>query len=328
MEPIIKVDHLSRSFRQYKKEPGLIGSVKSLFVRDFFDIYAVTDISFSIKEGERVGFIGPNGAGKTTTLKMLSGLLYPSSGMVSVLGYEPFRRQNVFLKKYALVMGQKSQLWWDLPPMEGFLLNKEIYEIPDAGFKKTVDELAEILEVKELLKVPVRKLSLGQRMKCELMAALIHKPQILFLDEPTIGLDVVIQKKIRSFLKEYNEKYKTTIMLTSHYMDDVAEICDRVIVINHGVIVYDGLLTRLTYQFANEKILKITFNQVVKKEKLAKFGKVIEFEEDGLATVLSVKRADHAKIAGEILNQFEVDDLDIAEVRLEDIIRQIFEQKK
>ena len=212
--------------------------------------------------------------------------------------------------------------------MEGFLLNKEIYDIPNTEFANTVEDLSDILDIKELLHIPVRKLSLGQRMKCELMAALLHHPKILFLDEPTIGLDVVIQKKIRSFLKEYNAKHKTTIMLTSHYMDDVAEICDRVIVINHGSIVFDGKLTDLTRKFVANKILKLTFNKRVNKEELKKYGKVTEIEKTGLTATLSVKREDHTQIAGEILNKFNVDDLDIAEVPLEDIIRQIFEQKR
>lgn len=326
--PIITADHLSRSFRQYKKEPGLSGSLKSLFHREFFDIDAVKDISFTIEEGETVGFIGPNGAGKTTTLKMLSGLLYPSSGKIDVLGYEPFNRKSDFLKKYALVMGQKSQLWWDLPPLEGFLLNKEIYGIPDKQFSETVDNLAEILDVQNILKIPVRKLSLGQRMKCELLAALLHNPRILFLDEPTIGLDVVIQKKIRAFLKEYNQKQNTTIMLTSHYMDDVQEICKRIIVINHGQLIYDGDLQKLIHEYAPNKILKLVFNSPVTKSVLKKFGEVSKYQSDGLSATLTVPRASHTSVAGRILNELSVDDLDIAETSLEDIIREIFETKK
>lgn len=248
--PIIEVKNLSKTFKIYKKEPGIGGALKALFSRKYEQKTAVSDVSFSIEEGELIGFIGPNGAGKTTTLKMLSGLLYPSGGSISVLGYKPFDRKKDFLKQISLVMGQKNQLWWDLPPMDTFLLNKEIYEISDADFKTRVEELSTLLDVKEIMHVQVRKLSLGQRMKCELMAALLHRPKILFLDEPTIGLDVVIQEKLRDFIKEYNLKYKVTILLTSHYMRDVKHLCKRVVVINYGDIIYDGDLNQLMKRYA------------------------------------------------------------------------------
>jgi len=325
---IIEVSNLSKSFKQYRKEPGLVGSLKSLFKREYFDIRAVDDISFRIEEGEAVGFIGPNGAGKTTTLKMLSGILYPSSGEVSVLGYTPSERKNEFLKQYALVMGQKSQLWWDLPPLEGFLLNKEIYEVGDKKYKEAVENLSEILGVEKVLKIPVRKLSLGQRMKCELIAALLHSPKILFLDEPTIGLDVVVQKKIRAFLKQYNQERGTTLILTSHYMDDVQELCQRIIVINSGSIVYDGSLRQLIEKYGKNKTLRLVFNGKVHKTDLKKYGEVVEFQKDGLAATLSVPRLTHTTVAGKILNTLPVDDLDIAETSLEDIIRDIFEKGK
>ncbi|MBP6883269.1 MAG: ABC transporter ATP-binding protein [Microgenomates group bacterium] len=250
--PIIDVKNLSKSFKIYKKEPGLSGALKSLFSRKYEDKMAVNDVSFTIEEGELIGFIGPNGAGKTTTLKMLSGLLYPSSGSVSVLDQTPFDRKKDFLKQISLVMGQKNQLWWDLPAMDTFLLNKEIYEISDTDFKERVEELSELLDVKEIMHVQVRKLSLGQRMKCELMAALLHRPKILFLDEPTIGLDVVVQEKLRDFIKDYNLKYKATILLTSHYMRDVKHLCKRVVVINYGEIIYDGDLDRLMTEYAKK----------------------------------------------------------------------------
>lgn len=225
-------------------------------------------------------------------------------------------------------MGQKSQLWWDLPPMEGFILNKEIYQVPDSHFTSNVNYLAELLDVTSVLKIPVRKLSLGQRMKCELIAALIHSPQILFLDEPTIGLDVVVQKKIRAFLKTHNQEKKTTIILTSHNMDDVQEICKRIIIINHGQIIYDGQLADLTRKYVQDKILRLIFNQPVTKTALKKYGKVTEFESDGLSATISVPRAKHTAIAGQILHDLSVDDLDIAETSLEDIIREIFESHK
>jgi len=229
----------------HQKEPGLRGSFKSLFNRKYYDVKAVDGVSLNIEEGELIGFIGPNGAGKTTTLKVLSGLLYPTSGAVSVLGYTPWERKPEFQKQFSLVMGQKNQLWWDLPAMESFILNKEIYEVPDIQYKKTLDELVELLDVKDFLKIQVRKLSLGQRMKMELIAALIHSPKILFLDEPTIGLDVVMQKKMRDFIKEYNKKYNATIILTSHYMDDVKELCNRVVIIDKGRILFDGALDEI-----------------------------------------------------------------------------------
>lgn len=322
---MIKVQNLSRSFKQYKKDPGFWGSMKGLFDRKYFEINAVDNISFEINEGEIVGFLGPNGAGKTTTLKMLSGILAPSSGEIDILGFTPFERKKEFLKKYALVMGQKSQLWWDLPPMEGFLLNKEIYEVEDKHFKEFVNELAEILDVKDILNVPVRKLSLGQRMKCELIAALIHKPKILFLDEPTIGLDIVVQKRIRKFFKEYNANSKTTVILTSHYMDDVEELCERIIVINHGKKIYDGNLSELVKKYASEKYLKLNFQKNVQRKDLEKFGKIIEYNDNGINATLSVLREDHTNIAGEILKKFPVDDLDISEVSLEEIISNIFQ---
>ncbi len=327
-QALISIKNLSRSFEQYKKEPGLKGSIKGLFKREKFAVTAVDDISLSIDEGEMVGFIGPNGAGKTTTLKMLSGLLYPTTGEIRVMNWEPFKRQKEFLKSYALVMGQKSQLWWDLPPLEGFLLNKEIYEVSGKDYEVNVAELAEVLDVVEVLKIPVRKLSLGQRMKCELIAALLHKPKILFLDEPTIGLDVVVQKNIRAFLKDYNEKYKTTIMLTSHYMDDVQELCRRVIIISHGKIIYDGALTNLVSKYAKSKNLKLVFYKPIPKSELVGFGKVISYKADGLAATISVKRSEHTQIAASILSKFPVDDLDISELSLEDIIRQIFSPTK
>ncbi|MBI2035034.1 MAG: ABC transporter ATP-binding protein, partial [Candidatus Levybacteria bacterium] len=242
---VISVSHLTKHYKVHKKDPGLAGSLRSIFSRKYETVKAVEDVSFSVDEGELIGFIGPNGAGKTTTLKCLSGLLYPTSGKVDVLGFTPFDRKTKFLKQIALVMGQKNQLWWDLPAIDTFLLNKEIYEISKKRFDEVVNDLTKLLDIEEQLRVQVRKLSLGQRMKMELVASLIHSPKVLFLDEPTIGLDVVMQKKIREFLREYNHKYKATILLTSHYMRDVEALCKRVIVINFGKILYDGKLSDL-----------------------------------------------------------------------------------
>lgn len=324
-EPVIKVKNLKKYFKVHQKEPGLLGSIKSLFVRKYTEVKAVDGVSFEIKEGELIGFIGPNGAGKTTTLKMLSGLLYPTSGEARVLGYEPFKRQAVFQKQFSLVMGQKNQLWWDLPAWESFILNKEIYEVPDEQYKKIVNELADMLEVQDILKIQVRKLSLGQRMKCELIAALIHSPKVLFLDEPTIGLDVVAQKKMRDFIKEYNLKFNATIILTSHYMGDVRELCKRVVIIDKGVILYDGLLDRIVEKFAPHKVINVDFEKKVDVTKLKSIGEVMEFE-SGHA-LIHVPRTEATKRAGKLLNGFPVADLTIEEPSIEDIIRKVFSKE-
>jgi len=286
----------------------------------------VKDVNFSIEEGEIVGFLGPNGAGKTTTLKMLSGILYPSGGEATVLGYTPWKRQKKFQMQFALVMGQKNQLWWDLPAMESFILNKEIYEIPDEQFKKTLDELSELLDIKDILDVPVRKLSLGQRMKAELVAALIHSPKVLFLDEPTIGLDVVSQNNIREFLKEYNKKKKTTIILTSHYMDDVVALCERVVIINYGQIIYDGALKSLIDEYANNKILEVTFTEKILLKDLEGMGTVKERQDQRV--VLEVPKEKIKKVAAQILNDLPVDDILINEIGVDEVIRNIFTRAK
>lgn len=323
-KPIIQVKNLEKSFKVALKKEGFGASLSSLFVREYKQVKAVDKISFEINEGEMVAFLGPNGAGKTTTLKMLSGILYPTSGHVSVLGFNPQKRQPQFQKQISLVMGQKNQLWWDLPPTDTFLLNKDIYKIPTSQYQETLEELIDLLEVRDVLTTPVRKLSLGQRMKCELIASLLHRPKVLFLDEPTIGLDIVIQKKIRQFLKEYNKKYNATIILTSHYMDDVKEVCDRVILINHGHKVYDDQIKKLISEYANEKYLKVDFEEEVDKADLEKIGQVIEF--DGFQATIAVPRNDHAKKAAELLTDFSVDNIDIQEVELEDIIIKSFSE--
>ncbi|MBP6913021.1 MAG: ATP-binding cassette domain-containing protein [Candidatus Levybacteria bacterium] len=324
-EPIISVSNLVKTYKVHKKEPGFSGSLKSLFFRKYETVEAVKDISFEIKPGELIGFIGPNGAGKTTTLKCLSGLLYPSGGKVNVLGFKPFDRKTNFLKQIALVMGQKNQLWWDLPPTETFLLNKEIYEIPDKKYKETLEDLVELLDVKDVLNIQVRKLSLGQRMKCELIAALLHSPKVLFLDEPTIGLDVVMQKKLRDFLKEYNSKYNATIILTSHYMEDVRQLCERVIVIDHGTLLFDGKLDNLIKEYTQNKTISLILEKPVDRLKLEKLGEVTEY--DFPKVVLSVKRKESNTITTKLLKDFPVIDLNIEEPDIEDIIREVFSKK-
>src|SRR6185369_7292447 len=253
---MIEVSHLTRVFRTYKKQPGFWGGVRGLFHREFEETRAADDVSFSIAEGEFVGFLGPNGAGKTTTLKMLSGLIYPTSGSARVAGYDPTKRENAYRRLFALVMGQKNQLWWDLPAIESFNLLRAIYALPADEFKATLDELVKLLDVEKKLNVMVRELSLGERMKMELIAALLHRPRVLFLDEPTIGLDVVSQRAVRQFLRDYNRRYRVTILLTSHYMADIKELCERVIVIHKGNKIYDGALARLeTSGGARKKII-------------------------------------------------------------------------
>ncbi len=319
---VISVSHLKKYYQVHKKDPGIIGSLKSLVARKYETTKAVDDISFEIYQGELIGFIGPNGAGKTTTLKCLSGLLYPTSGEVSVLGYTPFERKNPFLTQIALVMGQKNQLWWDLPAVETFLLNKEIYEIPEDQYKTTLNELVELLEVEDLLKVQVRKLSLGERMKMELIAALIHSPRVLFLDEPTIGLDVVMQKKMRDFITAYNQLKKSTILLTSHYMEDVRQLAKRVIIIDHGKILYDGKLDSLVKKFAKHKVLSVVLEEYVAPDKLSEIGELVSY--DFPKAVIRVPRSASNVAAADLLQKFPVDDLNIEEPDIEDIIRDVF----
>lgn len=323
MATSIEVKTLSKTFKVHKKEPGLKGSLKALVKRKYKNVEAVKNVSFNIEQGELVGFIGPNGAGKTTTLKMLSGLLFPTNGSAKVLGYTPNDRKNKFLKQISLVMGQKNQLWWDLPAIETFNLNKEIYEVPTEKYKKVLDELVEMLDVGDIIHQQVRKLSLGQRMKCELIASLIHTPKVLFLDEPTIGLDVVMQKRVREFIKGYNKKYNATVILTSHYMDDVKEICNRVIMINEGSLMYDGQLNELIRKYADYKILIPIFNEKVTRDQIEHLGDVAEFNYP--KAVINVARNNSSNSAAELLQKFDIDDLDINEPKLEDIIRGAFE---
>lgn len=323
--PIIQVQNLSKTYEYYRKKAGLTGSFFSLLKREKLKIEAVKNISFNVSEGELVGFLGPNGAGKTTTLKILSGILYPTAGEVKVIGYTPWNRKPEYQKQFAIVMGQKNQLWWDLPAQETFLLNKEIYEIPDDKYKKTLDELTDVLDVKDVLNIQVRKLSLGQRMKCELIAALLHQPKVLFLDEPTIGLDVVSQQKIRDFIKKYNERKKTTIILTSHYMEDVEALCQRVIIINFGKIVYDGNLIDLVKKYTTDKLIKITFKKPVSIDLLKQLGHITESTE--LSASLRVAKEKCSQIASQILTSLPVDDINISEIEIEEIIRRIFQEK-
>ncbi len=324
MDKAIIVDHLVKNFEVTEKEAGLAGAFKSFFSPKKKQVHALRGISFTIQPGELVGFIGPNGAGKTTTLKTLSGLLYPTSGFVEVLEYDPWERKPEFLKQIAYVAGQKNQLWWDLPAIETFELNRAIYEISQREYEENLKELVELLSLGKLLKTQVRKLSLGQRMRMELTAALLHKPKVLFLDEPTIGLDIIAQQKVRDFIYEYNQKYNATIILTSHNMDDLTNLARRVIVVDEGKILFDGALEELSNRFAKEKIIKVTLsgeNDIKKIEEIGKIKKMA-FPE----VVISVPRAATAVAAAELLQNFPVSDLTIEEVPIEDIIRKVFKK--
>lgn len=319
---VIIVDKLVKTFEVTEKEPGIIGSISSVIKPNKKKVKALKGISFSIKQGELVGFIGPNGAGKTTTMKILSGLLYPTSGFTQVLGHDPWERKESFLKEISLVMGQKKQLWWDLPGIETLELLKAIYEISDREYSKNLKELVEMLEIGEHLKVQVRRLSLGQRMRLELVAALIHKPKVLFLDEPTIGLDVVVQQKLRDFIFEYNKKNNSTIMLTSHNMNDLVDLAKRVIVIDNGEVLFDGILKELIKKFSGDKVIKVYLSKKVDYKILERVGKVkkIDFPE----VVLSVPRATAAAASAEILQNMPVADLTIEEEPVEEVIRRVF----
>lgn len=320
----IEVKNLSKTYEYYRKQQGLSGSLKSFFHRERLYAEAVKDISFSIEPGELVGFLGPNGAGKTTTLKMLSGILHSTSGQAKVLEYNPSNREKDYQRQFGLVMGQKNQLIQDLPAIETFIVNKEIYEVSDEEFKKNLDELTELFEIKNILDVQVRKLSLGQRMKCELVAALIHSPKVLFLDEPTIGLDVVAQKNIRDFIKRYNRERKTTVVLTSHYMEDIKELCQRVIIINLGKIIYDGRLDKLISEYAPYKLLKITFNGGgIERGQVAQFGEVEEITP--YSCTIKTNRDKTKDVAvGLLSSNLPIDDIIIDEVDINDVIRKIF----
>ena len=322
--PVIEVQGLTKTFRTYKKQPGFTGALKGLFHRTYETTYAVKEVSFKVEEGELVGFLGPNGAGKTTTLKMLAGLLYPASGSASVLGYTPWKRDDGYRRQFALLLGQKNQLWWDLPARESLELNAKIYGIEQSVFERTVDDLTAMLNVKDKLNVMVRELSLGERMKMELIASLLHQPKVLFLDEPTIGLDVVSQKIVREFLREYNLKRKTTILLTSHYMADIQALCRRVVIIDHGKIFFDGQLEEVIDRFADFKLITIqcATSRGAATCDLAKFGEVVEQSLDSVK--LKVKRDRVIAVCKALLDELPVTDIDIQEVPIEDVIRQIF----
>ncbi len=320
---MISVRDLAKHYQVHKRPPGLAAALKSVVRRRYETVKAVDGISFEIAAGERVGFLGPNGAGKTTTLKMLSGLLHPTAGVARVAGFEPGRREPDFLRSIMLVTGQKQQLLWDLPPSETFELNRAIYDVPRAQFRETVDELVALLELEELIGKPARQLSLGERMKCELAAALLHRPRVLCLDEPTIGLDVTMQSVVREFIKTYNERHGATVILTSHYMDDVAALCPRVIVIDHGHLTWDGALVDLARQTRPEKRLTLRLSRDVSLFELEQIGGRV-VSRDGAQAVLQVAAAEMRAVVAAALAGLPVIDLNVEDAPLEEVLSELF----
>ncbi len=320
VSPAIQVASLRKVYQVPEREAGLRAAIGSLVRRKTRDVVAVEGVSFDIQPGEVVGFLGPNGAGKTTTLKMLSGLLHPSSGDARVLGHTPQRREKAYLRQMTLVMGNRNQLQWDIPALDSFDLNRAIYRIPVDEYRKTRDEFIELLDVGDLVKKPVRNLSLGERMKMEIIGALLHRPAVLFLDEPTIGLDVTMQKRIRTFIAEYNRRYNATVMLTSHYMADVEALCKRIIVIHHGRILFDGALAGLGDQFAAYKTIGVTLDEPAAD--LSTFGEIVE--QEGGKVRLRVPKAETSSITAAILGRYTVSDLTIEEPPIEDVIERVF----
>ena len=319
--PIIEIEKLTKTYRVYQKQEGLAASVRGLFHRHYRHVEAVRGIDLHVDQGEFVAFLGPNGAGKTTTLKLLSGVINPTAGTAQVMGHVPWKRQNAYRRRFALVMGQKNQLWWDLPAAESFRLHQQIYQIEPDRFEQRRDELVDLLDLRHLLGQPVRELSLGERMKMELTAALLHSPEVLFLDEPTIGLDVVAQHNIQTFLRHYQELRKITILLTSHYMKDVAALCRRVVVINHGQIMYDGSLSDIVDRFGGHKIITLQFADEPLPD-MSGYGQVIEAVPPRLQ--LRVDRAQVTHVVGQALARHPIEDVSVEDPPLEQVIAEVF----
>jgi ABC-2 type transport system ATP-binding protein len=321
--PIIEVRQLAKSYRVYHKREGLVDSVRGLFRREYREVKAVQGIDLNVEQGEFVAFLGPNGAGKTTTLKLLSGVINPTSGSASVMGFTPWQRKNEYRRRFALVMGQKNQLWWDLPAQESYRLHQQIYGVPVDEFDRTLAELTDLLDVGSLLSQPVRELSLGERMKMELIAALLHRPEVLFLDEPTIGLDVIAQHNIQQFLKYYQEKRKITILLTSHYMKDIAALCKRVVIIAGGRIEYDGSLSGVIDKFSGHKVMTLQFADGHQPD-LSRLGEVLD--ETWPKVQLRVDRSDVPSVLAEVLRDNPIEDVAVEDVPLEEVIAELFRE--
>lgn len=326
MPPVIEVSHLGKQYRVYRKHEGLRASLLHLFSREYTAVDAVRDVSFSIQEGEIVGFLGPNGAGKTTTLKLLSGLIVPTSGHATVLDYVPWKRENAYRRQFSLVMGQKNQLWWDLPAQESFRLHQAIYKIPATEFTRRLDELTDLLDVRRLISQPVRELSLGERMRMELIASLLHHPRVLFLDEPTIGLDVVSQKRVQDFVLQYQRQEKITVVLTSHYMKDVEALCKRVIIIDSGEIRHDGSLNDVREQFSGHKVISMQFPNGSIPPEIARYGEVLPGEAG--VCKLKVKREEVSATLAALLDQYRIEDITVHDRPLEDVFADLFDQTR
>ena len=324
--PVIQLDALSKIYTVTEREAGVAAAMRSLVRRKRREVRAVDAISFAVSEGEIVGFLGPNGAGKTTTLKMLSGLLHPTGGRATVLGFRPWERKRDYLRRMTLVMGQRNQLVWDIPVIDTFELNRAVYRIAEAEYRRVVDDLTELLELGPLLRKPTRNLSLGERMKCEIAAALLHQPSVLFLDEPTIGLDVTMQRRIRQFLAEYNQRTGATVMLTSHYMADVEALCKRVLVIHHGKLLFDGDLSGLADRFAPFKTIEVELQNGAGGRPFERYGEVVARSE-GRVT-LRAPKAETATVTGRLLAELDVADLTVQDPPIEDVIEQVFSQQE
>ena len=320
MDPVIETQGLSKSFKVPVRQSGLGAAIKSLFDRTYTFVDAVQEVSFTIERGEIVGFLGPNGAGKTTTLKMLSGLLHPSRGRATVNGYVPWKRDNAYLRTINMVMGNRHQLNWDLPAGDSYKLFQAIYEIPDPDFNQTVEELTELLELGGLLEKPVRNLSLGERMKCEFAGALLHRPSVMFLDEPTLGLDVTMQHRIRRFIRNYNSRYQSTILLTSHYMEDIAALCERVVVIHRGRLLFDGPLAQLVDRFAPVKRLSIKLDTA--EANLESVGTVVG--QDGFTYYLEIAKDNTTEVTSHLLANYNISDIAVEDPPIEQVIEQVF----
>lgn len=325
MPPTIRVQQLSKTYQVPEREGGFGAAVRSFFKRKYKEVKAVQQVDFTIEQGEVVGFLGPNGAGKTTTLKMLSGLLHPSGGNADVLGFTPWDLKPEYLRSMTLVMGQRNRLSWDIPAADSFLLNQAIYRIPDDEYKETYKELDELLELEPLMKKPVRNLSLGERMKCEIAAGLLHRPKVLFLDEPTIGLDITGQSRIREFLSEYNKRTGATILLTSHYMADVTALCERIVIIHHGQLKYDGGINDLSKKIAPFKLIGVMLADADSHD-LSNYGEPVENEEDAEKRYIQVKAEDVTRITSRLLSDLPIRDITIADPPIEDVIEQAFNQ--
>ncbi|MBX9791716.1 MAG: ABC transporter ATP-binding protein [Pirellulales bacterium] len=322
---LIEIRGLSKAYRVYQKKEGLLAGIRGLWHREYREVQAVRSIDLDVEAGEFVAFLGPNGAGKTTTLKLLSGVIHPTGGTARVMGHIPWKRENVYRRRFALVMGQKNQLWWDLPAQESFRLHQQIYRIEPAQFDRTRDELVDLLGVGRLLQQPVRELSLGERMKMELIAALLHSPEVLFLDEPTIGLDVVAQHNIQVFLRHYQEARGITILLTSHYMKDVAALCRRAVIIAHGQVIYDGSLEGIRDRFSDHKIVTLDFadDAVPAEAELATLGTLVEVEPPRVR--LRVARGQVPELLARVLATYTIADVSVEDQPLEEVIAEVFE---